>query len=122
MQRAPAQPETIRALTATVDEAAALLRAGRYSDLDGRFDRLRQQAKDLDALKQALHNGTAADPGLRQCCEQLGKSLFVFSEVAKQVATVEGGLAQIVAGPRDGSYGRDGHCENSGGAHFRQEA
>ncbi len=122
MQQALGQPQTISALAATVDEAAALLRAGRYGELGTQFDRLREQAQDLEALKLALHSGTPADPRLRQCCEQLGKSLFVFSEVAKQVATIEGGLAQMVAGPRDGSYGRDGHCESSGGMHFQQEA
>lgn len=122
MQQAPAQPQTISALTTTVDEAIALLRAGRYGELDSQFDRLREQVEDLEALKRALHNGTPADLRLRQCCEQLGRSLFVFSEVAKQVATIEGGLAQMVAGLRDGSYGRDGHCESSGGLHFQQEA
>lgn len=122
MQQARAQPETISVLTAAVEEAVALLRAGRYSELDAQFERVQQQAEELEALKLALRSGTAADPRLRQCCEQLGRSLFVFSEVAKQVAAIEAGLAQMAAGPRGGSYSRDGHCGNADGPHFHQEA
>ena len=115
-------PEAVHALAQTVDDAVRLLRTGRYADLEAHFTRLEQQAKDLKALKEALAGGAPAGPGLRQRCEQLGKSLFVFSEVAKQVALVEAGMVEIVAAPRDGSYDRAGNCEIPGGANFRQEA
>jgi hypothetical protein len=121
-RQASAGPEAVQALTQTVDEAVRLLRTGRYGDLEAHFTRLERQAKDLEALKQALAGGAPAGPGLQQRCEQLGKSLFVFSEVAKQVAMVEAGMVQMVAGPRDGSYDRAGNCEIPGGASFRQEA
>jgi len=122
MHQQASAPETIHGITHTVDEAVALLRNGRYSDLDAHLARLQQQAADLETLKQHLFYGARAEPGLAERCEQLGKSLFVLSQVAKQVATVEAGIAQLIAGPSDGSYDRGGHCENPGGFRFQQEA
>jgi hypothetical protein len=121
-QPSPASSETISALTRTVDEAVGLLRTGRYADLDVPFSRLERQAKDLESVKRALEGGAPAEPGLRRLCERLGNSLFVFSEVAQQVAAVEAGMVELIAGPRDGSYDRGGQCDNAAGARFRQEA
>jgi hypothetical protein len=120
--QAPAGPATIQALTQTVDEALGLLRQGRYSDLEATFSRLERQATGLETLKLALQNGAIPEPSLERLCGHLGNSLFVFSQVARQVATVEAGMAQLFAGPRDCSYGRGGQCESAGESRFRQEA
>ena len=120
-QTAPGR-ETIDTLTHSLDAALGLLRRGRYPELGEHFRGFEQQAQGLAALKQALENGSLPAPGLREGCEQLGRRLMVLSEVARQVATVESGMLQIVAGPRDRSYGRDGQCGNPGGSQFEQEA
>lgn len=113
---------TIDALTQSLDEGLGLLRRGRYPELDEHFRGFQQQAQSLEALKRALENGSPPPSGIRESCEQLGRRLVVFSEVARQVATVESGMLQIVAGPRDNAYGRDGQCGNPGGYQFEQEA
>jgi hypothetical protein len=59
---------------------------------------------------------------MRESCERLGRGLIVFSEVARQVAAVETGMVQLLAGPGERAYGRDGQCEDGGGYQFEQEA
>jgi hypothetical protein len=114
--------DAIDALARSIDEALGLLRRGRYPEMEAHFRRFEQQAQGLEALKRALEKGSRAPSGIRESCEQLGRRLLVFSEVARQVAKVEFGVVQLLAGPRDSSYGRNGHCEEHGGSHFEQEA
>ena len=114
--------ETIDALTASLDEAMGLLRRGLYPELGEHFRSIEQQSEGLEALKGALENGSPPPSGIRESCEQLGRRLVVFSEVARHVATVESGMLELLAGPSDTSYGRDGQCANRGDYQFEQEA
>ena len=123
-------PQTIDALSYSLDEAMDLLRRGRYPELDQHFRRFQQQTLGLEALKRALESGSPPAAGVRESCERLGRKLVVFSEVARQVAAVEWGLFELLAGPSDTAYGRDGQCETQPnavrapdrGAHFEKEA
>jgi hypothetical protein len=103
-------PECVDALTRSLDQALGLLRSGRYAELSGQLGEFEHQAQALGAWKRALQSGMAAPAGMRASCERLGRRLVVFSEVARQVATLEFGVLQLVTGPRDSSYGRDGLC------------
>ena len=123
MQQQPAYSrQTIDMLAQSIDEAVELLRRGRYPELDEHFRGFAQRAQQLEGLKRALENGSPAPPGMQQSCERLGRRLIVFAEVARQVVTIESGMMQLLAAPRDSSYGRDGQCGNRGGYQFEQEA
>lgn len=113
--------ETIDLLTRSLETALELLRHGRYPELDEHFRGFAHQAQGLAALKRALEDG-APPQGIRESCQRLGRSLLVFSEVARQVATVETGMVQWLAGPGEGAYGRNGHSNGCGGYQFEQEA
>jgi hypothetical protein len=115
-------PQTIDRLAQGLDEAMRLLRRGRYPELEQHFRRFEQQALGLEALRRALQNGSAPPAGTRESCERLGRKLVVFSAVARQVAAVESGMIELLAGPGDSAYGRDGQCAPPGSAHFEQEA
>jgi hypothetical protein len=123
VQQPTAHPrQTIDALAQSIDQAMELLRRGRYAELDSHFQGFAQQALRLEALKQALENGSPPAAGLRESCDHLGHRLVVFSELARQVAAIESGVMELIAGPRDHAYGRDGQCENGAAARFEQEA
>lgn len=127
MQQPTAQSrQTIDALTQSIDQATELLRRGRYVELDSHFRGFEQQALHFEALKQALENGSPPAAGIRESCDQLGCRLVVFSELARQVAALESGMMELLAGPRDHAYTRDGQCEtgpveNQTTARFEQE-
>jgi hypothetical protein len=114
--------ETIDALAASIDQAMHLLRRGRYRELGEHLAGFEQQAEGLQALRQALEAGSAPPLGVRESCERLGQRLVVFSQVARQVAAVESGVVQLLAEPRDSSYGRDGQPGNGAALEFQQEA
>jgi hypothetical protein len=121
----PAAPgrETIDALTHSLDQALGLLRRGRYGELGEHLRGFEQQADGLEALKRALQGGSPPPAGVRESCQQLGRRLMVFSEVARHVAALEFGVLELLAGPRDSSYGPDGQCAGSRAIHhFQQEA
>ncbi len=115
-------PSTIDALASSLDRAMDLLRLSRYGELDEHFRSIEPEAARLETLKRAIVGGSPPPAGLRESCERLGRRLVVLTEVARQVAAVESGMLDLLAGPRDSSYDRDGqvHSRQPGpAAHYR---
>lgn len=114
--------DPIESLTRSIDEAVELLRHARYPQLQQHLPRIEKQAAGMQALQQALANGSPAPQGAGESCERLGRRLHVLSEVARQVAQVEFALTQLVTTPRESAYRRDGQCGLDAPPRFQQEA
>jgi hypothetical protein len=117
-----AQADPIHAMSACADRALALLERRRYKDLIVPLNELETRSRHLSKLRQLLMQGAPAPAGTRASCERLGQRLWVLSEVARQMAEIEAGLAGLWAPAGGRFYDRSGQAVEARTTGWEREA